>query len=163
MLRALALGLVAISGYLWLSGPSTPPLASGTLAPPLTVTTEDGVFTLDGQRGHSVVVTFWATWCPACRAEAHDLARADEQLRARGDSLVALSVDSLPLDVVSREAAQLGMPPRIALADEALSARYRVSLLPTTFVIGPNGEVAHVFTGSTSTEEILDAVEYASR
>lgn len=161
-LRLAAVGLGLLSAFVWLAGPSTPPLASGTLAPALTVTTADGVFSLDGHRGHAVVLTFWATWCPACREEAPELAIADQRLRERGDSLLALSVDSLPFDVVRREASALGMPERVALADEALSARYRVSMLPTTYVIAPSGEVAHVFTGGVSADEILRAVDAAS-
>src|SRR6185437_4542355 len=45
--------------------------ATATAATPtLTVRTVDGqLFSLRAERGHWVVVNYWATWCEACREE----------------------------------------------------------------------------------------------
>jgi peroxiredoxin len=139
-------------------------LPEGTVAPSLTVTTADGArFSLGAQRGHTVVLAFWATWCPACRAEAHDLAAVERSLSARGDSVVALSVDTMPLERVAAEATQLGMPSQVALAPSEVTTTFAVALLPTTFVIAPSGAVAHVFAGGATSEQILAAVDAAER
>lgn len=161
--RWLAMGLVAVAAFAWMR-PGQSGLPEGAAAPAFTVTTAEGAsFSLDEQRGHTVVLAFWATWCPACRAEAHDLAAVEQELAPRGDSVVALSVDTLPLARVAAEAVALGMPSRVALAASEVSTSFAVALLPTTFVIAPSGAIAHVFAGSATREEILAAVDAAER
>jgi peroxiredoxin len=157
------MGLAAAAIFAW-TRPGPSGLPEGTVAPSFTVTTADGArFSLDAQRGHAVVIAFWATLCPSCRAEAHDLAAVERSLSTRGDSVVALSVDTLPIERVAAEAIQLGMPSQVALAPSELTAAFAVALLPTTFVIAPSGAVAHVFAGGATSEEILAAVEAAER
>jgi len=161
--RWLAMGLVAAAAFVWMR-PGQSGLPAGTIAPSFTVSTADGArFSLDAQRGHTVVLAFWATWCPACRAEAHDLAAVERSLAPRGDSVVALSVDTLPLARVAAEATSLGMPSRVALAASEVTTRFAVALLPTTFVIAPSGAIAHVFAGGATSAEILAAVDAAER
>lgn len=54
-------------------------------APALTGDDLDGKrVTLDGLRGHVVVLNVWGSWCGPCRAEADDLARIDRQTRDQG-------------------------------------------------------------------------------
>lgn len=163
MRRWLAVGLVAAAAFAW-TQPGHSGLPQGTVAPSFVVTTGDGArFSLDEQRGHTVVLAFWATWCPACRAEAHDLAAVEHALAPRGDSVVALSVDTLPLARVTAEAVELGMPSRVGVAASEISTSFAVALLPTTFVIAPSGAIAHVFAGGATSEEILAAVDAAER
>jgi len=49
--------------------------------------------------GRVLLVNFWATWCEPCRDEFPTLVRLHNQYRARGLSLIAISMDepeSLP-------------------------------------------------------------------
>lgn len=161
--RWLAVGLVAFATYVW-AGPSASGLPQGTPAPALSVTTASGhTFALESERGHAVVIAFWATWCPACRAEAPELGRIAETISAHGGSVLALSVDTLPLARVAAEAERLGMPASVALAPADAVSRFAVTLLPTTIVIGPSGNVARVFAGGASGDDILAAVDAAER
>jgi peroxiredoxin len=161
--RWLAVGLVALATYVWAGAPQGG-LPEGAPAPALAVTTADGhAFALHEARGHAVVIAFWATWCPACRAEAPELGRIERVIAARGGRVLALSVDTLPLARVAAEAERLGMPASVALAPADLVARFAVTLLPTTFVIGPSGTIAHVFAGGARGDDILAAVEAAER
>ena len=45
------------------------------------------------QRGKVVVVNFWATWCVPCREEFPDLVRLEKDYRARGVSVLGVSID----------------------------------------------------------------------
>jgi len=45
------------------------------------------------QRGRVLLVNFWATWCEPCREEFPALVRLHKTYRARGLSLVAISMD----------------------------------------------------------------------
>lgn len=161
--RWLALGLALLAIFVWSwQPPSGPP--PGTAAPALTVTTTDGrTFDLASERGHPVVLAFWATWCPACRAEAPALGRLERRLAPRGTSVVALSVDTLPAQRVASEARALGMPSRVALAPADVVARFAVTLLPTTIVVDARGDIVRVWSGAASEEEISSALDAAER
>jgi len=135
---------------------------TGQPAPGLIVALDSGEsFELAAHHGEVVVLNFWATWCPACRAEAPQLARAGHELSARGVSLVGLSVDRMPLPAVTRTARRLGMDYPIAMADQSLARSFSVQALPTTIVIGKDGRVAQTFVGGIGASELSRAVDDA--
>jgi thiol-disulfide isomerase/thioredoxin len=68
--------------------------AAGQPAPSLVVATIDGgTFDLAAERGHVVLVNFWATWCPPCRHEMPLLDGFASRHRADGLVVIGLSVD----------------------------------------------------------------------
>ncbi len=66
----------------------------GALAPAFAVPAYDERSTvrLDSFRGHPVVLNFWASWCPPCRAETPLLQAAYLRYRDRG--VVFIGIDS---------------------------------------------------------------------
>src|SRR5262245_38731224 len=50
-----------------------------------------GKVRLSDLRGHPVVVTFWATWCPSCKTEFPDLVRVQAEYSAAGLRVVAVN------------------------------------------------------------------------
>jgi len=155
-LLAAALGL-----WLFVGGGRGAALPEGRRAPALTVETTAGDFDLAAQEGKVVVLAFWATWCPACRAEGPALSRVHERIRAAGDEVLGVSVDHEPLPQIARAARQLGMSYPIAKADRAALDRFQVEFLPTIYVIGPDGSIAESFTGPVGETQLLEAVQNA--
>ncbi|MGF1464640.1 MAG: TlpA family protein disulfide reductase [Sandaracinaceae bacterium] len=133
----------------------------GEPAPELRVPTSEGTLDLAAERGRVVVLSFWATWCPACRQEGPVLSEVQRRVAPAGDGVVGISVDRMPLERVTARARGLGMTYPSGLGDDALAARFGVSLLPTVVVIDPEGRVADVFEGSVSADRLLEAVERA--
>src|SRR5512133_377490 len=66
-------------------------------APPIELTTIDGArFSLASAKGQVVLVNFWATWCPPCRAEMPSMLALGRELEAKHPGkfkMVAVSVD----------------------------------------------------------------------
>jgi len=110
---------------------------------PFTVTDLDGkTISFADLKGKVVLVNFWATWCPPCRAEIPDLVKLQEKYR---DKLVILGVsedeDASPQEVKAFGAGQKMNYPIVMLTPELSKIFKGVSALPTTFVIDPKGKI----------------------
>lgn len=107
-----------------------------------TVTDLDGkAITAQALRGKVVLVNFWATWCPPCRAEIPDLVALQSKYK---DHLVVIGIseDEEPVDVVRAFVADHKVNYFIAMATPELSKVFRgVAALPTTFVIDRDGRI----------------------
>lgn len=150
----LALGLV----WIWVS--RVPPGSqdigviqaphSGFLAPEFELPATDETLTsLRGLRGNVVVLNFWASWCPPCRAEMPALERVHQTYAARG--VVILGVNAANQDTLA--AAQtfitengLTFPILYDLKGQAGSL-YQVAALPSTFFIDRQGIIQEVVIG----------------
>jgi cytochrome c biogenesis protein CcmG/thiol:disulfide interchange protein DsbE len=116
--------------------------------PAFTVTTLDGRrVSLADLKGKVVLVNFWATWCPPCRAEIPDLM----ELQARyKDKLVVLgmSEDDPPVDTVTKFVAAQKMTYPVAMSTPDVHKIFKgIVALPTTFVIGPDGTLQQKHVG----------------
>jgi len=117
-------------------------LGVGQPAPQLTATTFDGQsFDLAHERGHVVILNFWATWCEPCRAEMPALQAFYTQHQAEGLRLLAINLDD-PGDAakVRALASQFSFP--AAFAQDADYRGYgRIWRMPMTFVIDRAGRL----------------------
>jgi len=124
----------------------------GHPAPDFTLETLDGqTLQLSDLQGQAVVLNFWASWCPPCRAEMPELEQAYVE---NGDSgLVVLGVNQGEQQAVANDFIQrfaLTFP--IVLDQELVASRhYKVNSLPTTFFIDRNGIIRDQVTGQVNT------------
>ena len=131
-------------------------LTSGAAAPALVLPTLDGGrLDLATLRGRPVVLNFFATWCPPCRAEMSEL-RSFQQAHPEV-TVVGVALDSGDAAQVLAFAARYGVNFPVALADEATGARFGVSQLPTTYVVQPDGRLGRSFVGAISERTLARA------
>ncbi len=124
-----------------------PAPAVGHPAPDFTLTTSTGeMFTLSALRGKPVILNFWATWCPPCRAELPELEAAHE--RYAGQVLVVGVNQAEPAASVAAFAGQMGLTFPLPLDVQGDASRqYAVRSLPTTFFIDRTGVIRRIQIG----------------
>jgi len=111
-------------------------------------------------RGKVVLLSFWASWCPPCRAELPTIAKLHEAYKDKG--LVVFGVNDEDKGTAKKylEKASLDLP---TLDDSSEKAHklYRVSAIPTVYVIDANGKVVKYFRGGRSEDVLREALKSA--
>ncbi len=126
----------------------------GDTAPNFWLQLEDGRYVrLSDLKGKPVVINFWATWCPPCRAEMPEFVKT-----AADEDLIVLAInDGEDRKAVEEFAAAFGMTMPVVLdRDGMLNERYLVQGLPTTYFIDSQGKLSSMVVGQI-TPEALDA------
>jgi cytochrome c biogenesis protein CcmG/thiol:disulfide interchange protein DsbE len=125
---------------------------------------EEGATTVSMRalRGHPVVLDFWATWCPPCRAEVPILEAASHGWRAEGIVVVGVDTDAPDQGDPRAFAAAHGLSYPIARdADGRVARSFGVDILPTLVVVAADGRVVAVRTGALDEGELGDLVRSA--
>ena len=111
-------------------------------------------------RGQVVLLNFWASWCPPCRAEAPDLQALHEDFARSG--LRVIGVNMLESSRAKAQAFidELG----IGYAngediEQRITRLYRVDAPPESFLIDRRGQVRQVYIGSISYDMISGKIQ----
>jgi thiol-disulfide isomerase/thioredoxin len=163
--RRLAAGL-ALVATVAVGEPAVPHLARGEAAPDFRVERLlGGQLQLSALRGKVVVLDFWATWCPPCRAELPWLLRMARRYEDRGLFLVAMNQDEGPQRTLAARFAQElpGIERHITLGGLAVGIPYRVDGLPTMYVLDRQGKVFASAEGRLTEAEVDAVVQLALR
>jgi peroxiredoxin len=131
----------------------TRPPHIGSSAPDFTVQDGDRKVTLSQLRGQVVVLNFWATWCPPCIEETPSLVVMQERLKAKGVTVLAVSVDadeSAYRHFLKDHGVNLLT---VRDPDQKSSGLYGTFKFPETYVIDRNGVMRRKFIGAVDWTE----------
>lgn len=135
-------------------------LEKGKQAPDFELNTLDGeTVKLSDFRGERVLLNFWATWCPPCRAEMPDMQKFYED-----KDVVILAVDALEtertIDNVHEFAEEFGVTFDILLDENSKALTiYDVISFPTTYMIDSNGIIQNMAPGALNYEQMVQEFE----
>jgi cytochrome c-type biogenesis protein len=116
------------------------PLKQGEPAPDFTYTLPDGTtHSLSDFKGKKVLINFWATWCPPCKAEMPDIQEAFERFEDEGFLVIGVSQDG-DVDLIEPFAQEYGVTfPLIADPDHHIGTRYGVRGMPVSYFVDTDG------------------------
>lgn len=137
--------------------------SSSSEAPDVTLNLVDGTQKqLSESRGHVVILSFWATWCPYCIEEMPDIQKITEDYEGVEAILVNCGEDA---QTVEDFMAENSYDFTWALdEDYAVQSAYPTSGIPYTLVIDAEGNVVQAFSGSKASgmyNDFAAAVEEA--
>jgi thiol-disulfide isomerase/thioredoxin len=93
--------------------------------------------------GKVVILDFWATWCPPCKAEIPGFVELQKQYGDKGLVVVGVSLDEQGPGVVKPFMKQFEMNYPVVMGDAKIVQDFGgIEAIPTTFVIDRSGNIA---------------------
>ena len=123
---------------------------------------------LSDYKGKVVFLNFWATWCPPCKMEMPDIQKIYEKYEKQGEKseVVVLSVaapntqDEKDVEGIKAFLEENGYTYPVLMDDGGYTfGAYRISSLPTTFMIDKEGNVFGYVQGGLTQEAMESIIE----
>jgi len=106
----------------------------------------------DQFKGKVVVIDFWATWCPPCRAEIPGYVELMKKYGKDGLVIIGVSMDEAGPGVVKTFSDKFAVNYPMVMGDEKMLAAFGgIEALPTTFLIDRNGQIRDRKVGAEAT------------
>lgn len=123
----------------------------GEAAPDFELTSLDGeAVRLSDYRGKKVILNFWATWCPPCKAEMPHMQKFYEANKDKGIEVLAVNLTSIDKgeDSVQAFVEEFGLTFPIPMdRDGKLGPQYQAVTIPTTYIIDTEGIIQKKMVG----------------
>lgn len=132
--------------------PTDEGLAKGELSPDFELTTLEGeTVKLSDYQGKKVILNFWATWCPPCRAEMPHMQNYFEE-HAAGSNVEVLAVnlttEDRGIDKIQNFVKEYELTFPIPMDKEGeIGKLYQAVTIPTSYMIDTDGRVQNKIVG----------------
>lgn len=127
--------------------------------PPNALTLKD----LDGKphsladyKGRVVLINFWATWCPPCRAEMPSMQRLKEAMKDKPFTILAVDMAESEAEVRQflKDMKDTKLDFTILMDKDGKALKeWKVFVFPTSYVLDAEGKLRYSLLGSTEWDE----------
>jgi peroxiredoxin len=110
-------------------------------------------------RDKTVVLNFWATWCPPCKKEIPDFIEVYSEYRDRG--VVFIGISNEDSAILRSFAEDFGINYCILVDSINITGQWGIRAIPTTFILDGNGRIIFENVGMMSRDQLTGALEEA--
>jgi DsbE subfamily thiol:disulfide oxidoreductase len=131
-------------------------LEKGNLAPDFELTDMEGnPVKLSDYRGKAVLLNFWASWCPPCRAEMPHMEKLYKKYKDKKFDILAVNLTNTEKNNGDAEkfVKELGLTFTIPMdVNGAVGADYNIMAYPTSYFIDSDGVIREKVLGALNEE-----------
>lgn len=126
-------------------------LQTGSVAPDFTLQDVSGNdVRLSQYRGKVVLLEFWATWCPPCRATVPELVAIQEKYKKSDFAVLGISLDDEGQNLQGELADfsnkfHINYP--VLIGSDAVERDYNIWSIPRSFLIDKDGKIRYSYSG----------------
>jgi peroxiredoxin len=111
-------------------------------------------------KGKIVVINFWSTGCPPCRAELPDFVEVYNEYKDKNVQFIGVGLDNAENLRVFAEEYNISYPTLIDGSIDTISGRWRINFIPTTYIVNENGKVVSPPNiGMMTKKQLINAIE----
>ncbi len=134
-------------------------IEKGNLAPDFSLETADGkTAKLSDYRGKKVILNFWASWCPPCKAEMPHMEAFYKEYHTKGVTVLAVNLTTSEKDPsdVSKFIADYGLTFPVLLDKKGeVGNLYQTLTIPTSYIIDTNGVIREKIVGPMNKDTMI--------
>lgn len=109
---------------------------------------------LSDYKGKVVLLEFWATWCPPCRATVPGLEKLHNNYKDKGLVVLAVSMDEGGWDEVKSFISEHRITYAVLKGTDDVAAQYQVRSIPLILILNKEGRISKRYLGAGGDEDL---------